>query len=512
MSNNKKFYQIEHPPMGVDTRPTVTYKGHLEGQLHNSPLILASSETAATPFGHDIPTFPIKEPMRGKLLEEHIRSLKLTSHQKDVLTASFLGKIATFSSKKDNRVRFDVSLKQKDYLLHLYTLFDKWAIAAPVLDEKSYKEKRRRGRRKRAGVKINQIRYKKGKVSMYFEIYDHPSLSYYRDQFFMETAFLKTNRKPTSKPKIVKRVPSEINSMLTSRAAAYLFLDRGFFDPKSVDNTKYWASYSFRLKHLHYYGQLIKIFSDKFGIDLTREYDNSHEVYSYNQQNRYTQLLYVVGESREKLVNLLVSSLPDEFHSVLYASDEYKQVVEQRQAETRGLDYDYWFPASDPKGRLGKFDTNKEPLDTVKGIITSTNKRERWLANGHKELPSEMFGLGLDVNEKGLPPHVFPKKYVKQISQDNVICSKVSNAISPSLRDAINNDINSTWQLDSRVHFDPKGGPFQSYSPRYTSNININEVVDMHYTKKPVNVKTSFLKSKVQDLLSNTETEENKDN
>ena len=54
----------------------------------------------------------------------------------------------------------------------------------------------------------------------------------------------------------------------------------------------------------------------------------------------------------------------------------------------------------------------REPLDAVKGIITSTNKRERWLANGHKELPSEMFGLGLDVNEKGLPPHVFPKKYV----------------------------------------------------------------------------------------------------
>ena len=72
----------------------------------------------------------------------------------------------------------------------------------------------------------------------------------------------------------------------------------------------------------------------------------------------------------------------------------------------------------------------------------------------------------------------------KQISQDNVICSKVSSVISPSLRDAINNDINSTWQLDSRIHFDPKGGPFQSYSPRYTSSININEVVDMHYTKK----------------------------
>ena len=77
MSNNKKFYQIEHPPMGVDTRPTVAYKGHLEGQLHNNPLILASSETAATPFGHDIPTFPIKEPMRGKLLEEHIRFIKI---------------------------------------------------------------------------------------------------------------------------------------------------------------------------------------------------------------------------------------------------------------------------------------------------------------------------------------------------------------------------------------------------------------------------------------------------
>ena len=46
--------------MGVDTRPTVAYKGHLEGQLHNNPLILASSETAATPFGHDIPIFPIK--------------------------------------------------------------------------------------------------------------------------------------------------------------------------------------------------------------------------------------------------------------------------------------------------------------------------------------------------------------------------------------------------------------------------------------------------------------------
>tara|TARA_B110000971_G_C19980870_1_gene487275 strand:+ start:43 stop:1551 length:1509 start_codon:yes stop_codon:yes gene_type:complete len=495
MSNKNKLYQVEHLPIEAYDRKRQKndeYKGHLEGIVDHNPFFLASSEAQLGSFEHDIPVFPLREPIKKELLGDYLRSLKLTLHQKDALTGLFLGKIATFPSKKDNRVRFTVNLNQKDQLIRLYDLFDPWAIAAPILHERSFKKvHRRRGRRKRANVKLKQLRIRRTKVSMYFEIHDHPLLSYYRDQFFMESYL-------TGKLKIKKRVPSDIKSMLTSRAVAYLFLDRGFFYPKSSDDTPYWVSYSFRLEHLHYNEQLVKIFSDKFGIDLIRDQDNSHEAYSYNKKNEFTELLYVVGESREKLVSLILFELSVEFRDNIFVSEEYLDMVKERQEATKGLDYDYWFPASDFKRRMGKFNTCKEPLDAVKETIRSTNKLERWLANGHLQLPGELFGLSLRLTDQGLPEHVIPKGYSKKLSKDH-IASEVSNAIPSSLREAINADLNNTWQVDAA-----SSDFSHSYTPRYDSIRTFKDVAFVKSGNKDplVTVKTSFLKVKVRDVLT----------
>ena len=85
-----------------------------------------------------------------------------------------------------------------------------------MLHEKTSGQKKRRGRKKRAGVRLNKPRVRKGNVSMYFEIYGHPSFSYYKEQFFMKDPFKQTK-------KLTKRVPKDINSMLTPRVLAYLF-------------------------------------------------------------------------------------------------------------------------------------------------------------------------------------------------------------------------------------------------------------------------------------------------
>lgn len=474
MSVNKKSFEIKHLPMNLEKDHA--YKGHLEGVLNDQPFIFASTETSNRDFKYDIPVFPIKEKIKKNELASYVNSLILTPHQKDALAACFLGEIATFPSTKDNRIRLKVLiLKQKEHFCDLYELFEPWAIKAPVLHEKSAKLEKRKGRKKRAGVKVSRPRIKRTRVSMYFELYDHPALAYYRNQFFTENLFKK-------KGKPQKCIPKDIQLILTPRVIAYLFLNRGFFYPASVDETPFWRSYSFRLDHLYYYDQLIPIFFDKYGITLTRELDDSHEVYSYNKKKRFTQFLYVRGESRKKFVDLIKPSLRKEFNNSLYVSKEYLKLVEERQESTNGLDYDYWFPVRARKGRIGKFHSSAAPLGSVKELIDRTDKRERWMANGHKEYPEETFDTQMKTDDD-LPSGILPKTYSG----------------------------NPNYFLGNYGHW-PDINVTHSFTPSFISHKTIRDLVDINLHKKGLTVKSSFFKATLEDVIVPRKEKEDKDN
>ena len=473
MSDNKKPFKIEH--LQMDLEKDHAYKGHLEGALMDQPFVYGSNDTVNHDVNnYDIPVFPVKQKVSKVELKKYLTSLKLTQHQKDALVACFLGKIASFPTKKDNRIRFQVSiLKQKEFFCDLYEIFEPWAITSPVLHEKTSGQKKRRGRKKRAGVRLNKPRVRKGNVSMYFEIHGHPSFSYYKELFFMKDPFKQTK-------KLTKCVPKDINSMLTPRVLAYLFLNRGFFYPQSIDNTPFWKSYSFRLDHLFYYGQLIKVFSKKFNITLIRDLDDSHEIYNYNKKQRFTKLLYIRGDSRKKFIDLISPSLKKEYHDSLYASENYKEGVAKRQKSTQGLDYDYWFPVSSRKRPIGKFDTSKEPMPFVKKIIESTDKRTRWLVNGHTEMPEETFNTQLNVDKNGLPAGLLPKSYLQD----------------------------SDYFLGNYGHW-PEINPTHSFIPSFVSKKGMRDVVNLELNKKGTSLKSTFFKKTLKEVVFNPKEKDN---
>jgi len=459
MSNYKKSFETK---LNTDHSP----EGLYEGKLYDQPFIFASGNTNDS-FKYNLPVFPIKEKIAKKDLKAHRASLKLTQHQKDALTAAFLGKTASFPSKKSNRIRFKVDvLRQSDYFCTLYGLFENWAIAAPVLHEKSSRSKVRKGRSKHAGVKISKSRLKRTRISMYFDIHKHPVLDYYKDQFFMES--------PYKKGKKVRCVPKDINPLLTARALSYLFLDRGFFNPTSVDDTSFWESYSFRLDHLHYYKQISQVLLEKFGLIIIHGLDISHTAYSYNKRNRYKKLLYVKGESRKILIDLIKPSLPTKYHQGLLVSDDYLKLVESRQKATKGLDYDYWFPRNS-KGQLGRSNQNKKPLEAVKDIITSNDKTQRWLANGHKGSPEQTFDTKMTLGKRKLPAGILPTK-----------CFPVA--------------VTDYW---------PSIGPRHTFKPSFISSQSVNDLIDFRSHKGGASFKSSFLKTKLKSVI---EPEKDKDN
>jgi|TARA_B110000211_G_C14033293_1_gene533211 hypothetical protein len=376
-----------------------------EGPLYEQPFIFASSDEERESTIQDIPLFPIKSELIKEELKSHLETLTLSQHHKDALTGAFLGKTAVFPTKKDNRIRFTINImEQREYFCILYALFERWAITSPVLNEKSSKATKRKGHKRYAGVKINKPRLRRVKMSMSFEIYDHPALLYYRDQFFKVD--------PYKAGRVSKCVPEDIYPLLTSRALAYLFLDRGFFYAASVDDTPFWESYSFRLSHLRYYNQISSVCLEKFGITLVHDYDNSHKIYNYNKRNGYTKILYVKGESREKLLKLIRSLLPDEFLTGLVVSNEYLEIVESRQQATKGLSYDYWFSRTSRRGQLGRYDRRQEHIGVVKKNIESTAKRERWLANGNRTLPEEVFDTQIKTGGSvPIPVDIMPERH-----------------------------------------------------------------------------------------------------
>jgi hypothetical protein len=135
-------------------------------------------------------TFPSNKDL--KALNAYKDTLKLTPEQHEVIVGLVLGDVYIRKIGKFSRLVFEQ--KNKDYLFHLYTMFQDFTRTAP-------KE------RKQQRLSTSEI-----KSTWFFSTVSHALFQTYRDMFY---------------PQGKKTVPVDLEKSLTPRALAYWYMDDG---------------------------------------------------------------------------------------------------------------------------------------------------------------------------------------------------------------------------------------------------------------------------------------------
>lgn len=133
--------------------------------------------------------------LRGKVLEIYKENLVLTELQRVVLLGTLLGD-ASMPKQKNNtnyNIKFEQSIKNEEYINHLYNIFKDWVGTEP---------------------KIREIKggLAKERQSIWFRTYRHKNFKFYYNEFYFEGK---------------KRVPKLIHRYLTPNVLAYWFMDDG---------------------------------------------------------------------------------------------------------------------------------------------------------------------------------------------------------------------------------------------------------------------------------------------
>ena len=138
-----------------------------------------------------------KKNYKGKELEAYKETLKLTDIQREILIGVLLGdaSISLKDGKPVYSVKFEQAIVNKEYIHHLYSIFEPFAGQIPL----EYKDK-----------------------SIWFRTYRHVCFKYYYDTFYFGV-----NNK--------KKVPKNIAKLLTARSLAYWYMDDGSMDQVAVD-------------------------------------------------------------------------------------------------------------------------------------------------------------------------------------------------------------------------------------------------------------------------------------
>ena len=133
-----------------------------------------------------------KEKMSRKELIEYKKTLKLIKIQREVIIGTLLGDATIAKQKtKSYNIKFEQSIKNEEYINHLYLLFKLWVGSEPKIRyDKSIKPK-----------------------SIWFRTFRQNSFIYYYNIFYIN------NEK--------KKVPKLIHRLLTPRVLAYWFMDDG---------------------------------------------------------------------------------------------------------------------------------------------------------------------------------------------------------------------------------------------------------------------------------------------
>jgi hypothetical protein len=143
-----------------------------------------------------------KKYLTSNYLENYKQTLKLNKNQKDILIGVLLGDatMATRAGRPILRIKFEQQTKFKLYIDHLYEVFEPFV-----------------GSQKRTTPRFKESTM----VSFWFATYQHNSFKYYYDLFYPKQSCVELNNKRS------KRVPKQIDQLLTPKALAYWFMDDG---------------------------------------------------------------------------------------------------------------------------------------------------------------------------------------------------------------------------------------------------------------------------------------------
>lgn len=165
----------------------------------------------------------IKKNYKGKQLELYKQTIKLNDIQREILIGVLLGdgSISVRDGKPVYSVKFEQAINNKEYIYHLYSVFEPFVGQIPL----EYKNK-----------------------SIWFRTYRHDCFKYYYDIFYCGV-------------NSSKKVPKNIHRLITPRSLAYWYMDNGGLS--SNGRQLYLHTQSFNLSDNEL---LRKVFKKKFGI------------------------------------------------------------------------------------------------------------------------------------------------------------------------------------------------------------------------------------------------------
>ena len=208
--------------------------------------------------------------LRGIQLIEYKKTLKLTTIQKEILVGTLLGD-ATISKSGSIalNVKFEQKLANKEYVNHLYEIFEPYVGTPPRVRNITG-----------GGAKDRQ--------SIWFRTYRHIDFKFYYDLFYRKTN--QNNLADFRK----KRVPKLIHKFLTPRALAYWFMDDGSYSYNKSKNSQK-KVYYFNTQSFSY--EDIKIL--KKALKLNFNFDTN----IYRDRSYY--LLYIQPQTKDDFINLI---------------------------------------------------------------------------------------------------------------------------------------------------------------------------------------------------------------
>lgn len=201
--------------------------------------------------------------VHSRAIEKYKTKLKLTSEQREVLVGLLLGDahLETRNGGSTYRLKIEQSVKHREYVQHLYKLFDEWVRTPPKAKKSSGSDAYR--------------------DNWAFQTLSHGAFRFYGHQFYRDGE---------------KRVPKLIHRWLTPRGLSYWYMDDGSIKSKESKGVIF-NTQGFRKSETEI---LAEVVGSKFGLET-----------SIRRQREGFQI-YVSGASYENFVDLVDDHIIDE--------------------------------------------------------------------------------------------------------------------------------------------------------------------------------------------------------
>ena len=193
--------------------------------------------------------------------------LILNKELEETITGLMLGDLFAekVKEKSNTRLQFKQSIVNKDYIDHLYSLFEEYCGSEPKITTS----------------KDNRAGNNEFNISIKFWTLSLPCFNKFRDLYYNESG--------------TKFIPANLEEIITARSLAYWAMDDGY---KSVKGF-YFCTESYTLEDNH---KLSLILKNQFNLDCgIHKHTNGHR-------------LYVFGSSKDKLLELIKPYLINHFY------------------------------------------------------------------------------------------------------------------------------------------------------------------------------------------------------